>query len=245
MELRDVEYRHATDDTDPEEWVVVQLRFNPHTTSIGQLIEAQRTEELRQAGNGIDVVAEYLKGERCLGRLLRDLYGGDTRVVCSACPACRGRGRNRSTIPRADWDAPQGRCRNSVVLYGPNANTQSGLLADLMRRCVDLGVRRFAVGQSGWSPVMAILPTLFPYRFEWFRLDDLDATPPFLVAPSERLVVLHVGRVHPHGIRLTCGAEVFHVLDSSSTFADVPREVRVIDVFNTVERWLQRLQKGN
>jgi ATP-dependent DNA helicase RecQ len=244
LELRDVEYRHATDDTDPEEWVVVQLGFNPLTPSIGQLIEAQRSEELRQAGVGIDVVAEYLQGERCLGRLLKDLYGGEARVVCSACPACRRRGRHRSTIPRPDWDAPQGACRSSVVLYGPNANTQPDLLADLMRRCVDLGVRRFAVGQSGWSPVMAILPKLFPYRFEWFRLDDLDATPPFLVEPSERLVVLHVGRIHPHGIRLTCGAEVFHVLDSSSTFADVPREVRVVDVFNTVERWLQSLQKG-
>jgi hypothetical protein len=105
-------------------------------------------------------------------------------------------------------------------------------------------VRRFAVGQSGWSPVMAILPKLFPYRLEWFRLDDLDATPPFLMEPSERLVVLHVGGIHPLGIRLTCGAEVIHVLDSFSTFADLPRDVRVVNVFNTVERWLQSFQEG-
>ena len=114
-------------------------------------------------------------------------------------------------------------------------------VCDLMRRCVERGIRRFAIGQASLPLVRQLLPRLFPHRLEWFRLDDLDATPRFLVEPEERLVVLHVNGIHPRGIRLACGSEVFHLLDGQSTYSDVPRDVVVADIVASAEMWLQRL----
>ena len=244
LQLCNLEYRPGDADEDPEEWIEVRLNFDPHSSSVGQLIESQRQDELRVAGRGLGEVSKYLRGERCLGRLLRDLYGDETLVVCGACPACRRRGSRRTEVPVPDWDEPRGSARRSIILQSPDPTRQSHDLTDLLRRCVEFGIRRFAVDQSTKRHFVAILPTLFPSRQESYRLDDLDAEPPFLVQPDERLVVFHIGQVHIRGIRLTCGSAIFHVLDQRLTLADVLREVANADIFSSPDHWMQHLGRN-
>ena len=88
LRLRDVRYEYPEDeDQERQEWIEVELRFNPDSPHVGDMVEGPRIEEVAEARRGLEMVNDYLSGDECISRVLRRLYGPGTQRVCSGCRA--------------------------------------------------------------------------------------------------------------------------------------------------------------
>jgi hypothetical protein len=244
LELQDVEYRRTMEDEDPEEWAVVKLKFTGFAR-VGEVLGPQRRAELADADDNLARLQQYLDRERCVGRILRDLYGGDAQHVCCGCRWCRSHGYPRLSVPGPDWELTGDLPRFSFVLNGPTPTARGGEeFAHLLRGCIEeRGVRRFAALTSVRDRLHPILLHLFPYRLELFRFDDLDLEPPFLVRPDEAVVVFHFDRVLASALRRPYGAVVHHVFGRGITLTEarysLPAGATPMRVYENADQWLQ------
>lgn len=216
IQLRDMEYRYEEEDADPSEWVEVKIRFQPESPLVGASIEEQRKEELQSVARGFSHMESYLRGDRCVGRVLRDLYGENTQHVCGGCRFCRLADRPKGVCPALEFElskhppCPQYR----VISNCPDPFQLAGSREFLrcLRRMIDKGIRRFAVDHSACGQLLSVLAQLSPQQPMLYRLDDLDADPPFDVLPGETLAIFHLAALSERGARFGRAAEVVHFL---------------------------------
>jgi RecQ family ATP-dependent DNA helicase len=229
------------------EWAVVRLRFTPHTTTLGALIEEVRYQELRTLNRGLDLMLRFLDGVHCVRHVLTDLYGVSTAQSCGGCPACRRRGRHPS-CPPLPIPLPTDTSPVQVVVAdvpNPRAAASKRAFVTLVRRVVrDCGVRRFACA----SEIAPILHSVFravvdPSQPTDYRLDVLDSATPFLLDPLEQVVVFHVGELLDVGLRYRRGRVVYHLVTSDTAYLDHderrPLEAAGAQFYPTTELWLQ------
>jgi ATP-dependent DNA helicase RecQ len=217
LELRDVEYRYEQEDADPTEWVEVKIHFPPDSPHVGVSVTEQRQEELRALARGFEQMDAYLRGDRCIGRILRSLYGENTQYVCGGCRFCRRDERPAGICPLLEFDLHDlPRCPHYRVVGGcpdPSRPAEEREFLRLLRRLIEeKGIRRFAAEHALWERLMPLLSQLFPQRPRPLRLDDLDAEPAFDVLPGETIAVFHFGGLSERGGRFGRAAEVVHLL---------------------------------
>jgi len=238
----------TADGTEPlVEWAVVRLRFTPHTATLGALVEEGRDQELRTLNRGLDLMLRFLDGVHCVRHVLTDLYGVSTAQSCGGCPACRRRGR-RPSCPPLPIPLPTDTSAEQVVVAdvpSPRAAASKRAFVTLMRRVMrDFGVHRFACA----SEVAPVLRSVFravadPSEPTAYRVDVMDGPIPFLLDPSEELVVLHVGELSEEGLRQRRGRVVHHLMTSDTAYLDHderrPLEAAGAQFYPTPELWLQ------
>jgi len=217
LELRDVEYRYEEADADPTEWVEVKILFQPDSPHVGASVTEQRQEEVRALNRGFEQMANYLRGDRCIGRILRKLYGENTQYVCGGCRYCRLEKRPPGVCPLLEFDLHElPRCPRYRVVGGcpdPGRPAEEREFLRLIRRCIEeKGIRRFAADHPVWERLLPVFAQLFPQRPHPYRLDDLDAEPAFDVLPGETVAVFHLGALSERGARFGRAAEVVHLL---------------------------------
>ncbi len=217
LELRDVEYRYEEEDADPSEWVEVKILFQPDSPHVGASVTEQRDEELRSLARGFEQMEAYLSGQRCIGRILRNLYGENTQYVCGGCRHCRLQPRLSGMCPALDFEPHHLRpCPRYRLVGGcpdPVTPPSERDFLSLVRRCIeDKGIRRFAADHSVWERLLPLFGQLFPQRPRPYRLDDLELEPPFDVLSGETVAVFHFGGLSERGARFGRAAEVVHLL---------------------------------
>lgn len=229
------------------EWAVVRLRFTPHTSALGALIEEVRAQELATLSRGLDLMLRYLEGAHCVSRALTELYGMSTTRSCGGCPACRRRGRRPSCPPLA-IPLPTDTVATRVVVAdvpNPRATASRRAFVTLLRRVMrERGVRRFLCA----TEVAPILRSLFativgPTQPIAYRLDVIDGAIPFLIEPSESVAVFHIGSLLDVGLRHRRGRVMYHLITSDTAYLD-PDERRPLEgteaqFYPTPDLWLQ------
>jgi ATP-dependent DNA helicase RecQ len=250
LRLLNVRYDTDEDDSDPQEWVQVQLLsgFSPDSPKVGESILEQRNEEIANLRRGLAQIGNFLQSEKCISRILRDLYGEDTRRVCGGCRWCRREGRPVGVLPRVEFevatqseDAP----RVSVVENCPLPDgDRSRAFLGIIRRCIEhKGIRRFAASHDTCATLLPLFASAFSYRGEQrFRIDDVQREQPFVLHSDERIVAFHFGEINKNAAQLNCGSEIVHVLGPKLTFQDIryqlPNRCTNPDFHANVEHWL-------
>lgn len=251
IELLDARYDPGEDgDSDPTEWVEVQLQslFAPESPKVGESIADQRNEEIANSRRGLDQIDAYLQSSRCISRTLRDLYGDDTRRVCGGCRWCRREGRPAGLLPRTEFEvASQGDVAPRIVIVqncpAPDG-ARSRSFAGVLRRCIEQkGIHRFAAASATLNTILPIFATAFAYRGEpRYRVDAAEREQPFVLSPNERIVVFHFGEILPSAAELDRGGEVIHLLGRGLSFQDIryrlPKRCTNPDFYADVEQWL-------
>jgi ATP-dependent DNA helicase RecQ len=217
LQLRDVEYRYEEEDADPTEWVEVKILFQPESPHVGASITEQRQEELRSLNRGFEQMDNYLRGDCCIGRILRKLYGENTQYVCAGCRFCRVDQRPAGVCPVLQFDLHElPRCPRYRVVGGcpdPGRPAEERDFLRLVRRLIEeKGIRRFAADHVVWERLLPFFAQLLPQRPRPYRIDDLDAEPPFDVLPGETVAVFHLGSLSERGARFGRAEEVVHLL---------------------------------
>jgi ATP-dependent DNA helicase RecQ len=225
LELLEIKYSPEEKGRDLTEWLTVKVNFPPASPRVGASISAQREEELSISQLGFLQMEEYLKGRRCIGRILRDLYGRSTQRVCGACRVCRQQERQLDYCPKLQYGLHEStRTDYKVVINCPNPfyrNTEAAFIK-LIRMIVDRKqIRRF-----GCDPVLRdALLKLFGRAFrkddpQSYRIDALNTDPPFDILPDEKITLLHIDHLDPEALRFSRGREVIHLICSGVRYID-------------------------
>ena len=217
LELRDVEYRYEEEDADPTEWVEAKVLFQPESPHVGPASRTSGRKSSAPCNRGFEQMDNYLRGDCCIGRILRRLYGENTQYVCGGCRYCRLEERLPGICPVLEYDLQEHpRCPRYRVVGGcpdPARPAEEREFLRLVRRCIEeKGIRRFAANHTVWDRLMPLFAQLFPQWPYPYRLDDLDAEPAFDVLPGEMVAVFHLGALSERGARFGRAEEVVHLL---------------------------------
>jgi ATP-dependent DNA helicase RecQ len=250
IDLLNARYDAAEDeDSDPTEWVEVQLKtgFAPDSPRVGDSITEQRNEELANSRLGLDQIDAYHQSSRCISRILRTLYGDGTRRVCGGCRWCRREGRPAGLLPRVEFEVVAQRDvapRIAIVENCPAPDaSHSRDLAGVVRRCIEQkGIHRFAAANTVFTSLFPVVTSAFAYRGDQhYRLDDVDRKQPFLLNRNEQIVVFHFGEIEPSAAGLDRGGQVVHLLGKGLSFQDIryqlPKRCTNPNFYADIEQW--------
>ena len=216
IELVGLEYGEGEDDS---EWATIRLKFPPQAPDIASRIEAVRERELRILHDGFDRMDEYFSARAPLCRILARLYGRGTVRVCGGCPGCRAQGRLPHDCPDLRLPASGGSKPLVAVVLGLPDPTDPGKRNDMarwLRRARNTkGITRFACAPMFIPPLLDASRQAFGRNPQPYRVDSLgDQTEgwelPFLLAPTESMVIVHGRTVHRGALRLALGREIVH-----------------------------------
>jgi ATP-dependent DNA helicase RecQ len=229
LELRGIRYEYPTEgDEPPRELIEAEIKINPTTTRVAEVVETPRKQELEAAEQGLRLVAEYLRCRRCIAKLLAGLYGEETQLVCGGCRWCRKHRVPHRDCPALEWEGiPRGEAPSVVTLVGecPNPFSEEDAFGQALRGCLErMHVRRFLTAEPYLTRVSDLLGRLYgilpKYLRTPYRLDSLDAGSVELL-PREVGVVFHPGRPLEHAFRILGGREVAHWFRAPLTVADL------------------------
>lgn len=218
LSLRGVSYEQGQDGEKSREWIEVELKFNPNR-KVGGLVEESRTEELAASASGLNRVAEYLGGKRCVSKVLDALYGDNVQRVCAGCRHCRVNGVTPRRSPELDWELTP-RDKNTpqaVIVSGlPDPVEERDRFRALFRRCLEddrKPVKRFATTQHFLELLCSIMSELYRelplYLKTPYRIDAIDDSQVELL-PDETLAVFHLGHTATGTFTARGGAMVIH-----------------------------------
>jgi ATP-dependent DNA helicase RecQ len=200
-----IDLRRDRDGEPEQEWATLALRFPPQSPDVSALIGPVRQHELDMLQQGLQHMLDCLSGQDRICAVLHDLYGKQTVRTCGGCPGCRSMRRipgecGALPLPPVITTVPQ----VHVVMGLPSLAQSSEVrqLARWLRRarqvrnvvlfaCADPYVARLLDACSE-----AFGPDPQPYRVDGLGPDKPGWEPPFRLAPTENLVVLHADTVH-------------------------------------------------
>lgn len=213
----------TTTDSEPDE-AVVRLRVAPHAADVGVQMDAMRQRELASLRAGLDFMRAYLRGNECVGRILRRMYGPETAYTCGGCPVCRRRGRHHR-FPKLPLKAPVvgGTARRYVVagVPSPLRVDQSLEFKAIVRRVAQAGYRRFVCDPSHRRALLSAVGGAWPPSAgAVYRVDGLDAATPLSISEDDSIAVMHVSQLSERGLRLTGGRRVLHLILSDVPYID-------------------------
>jgi ATP-dependent DNA helicase RecQ len=250
LRLRDVTYEYPPDeDQDRQEWIEVELRFNPNSPNVGTMIEGPRTEEVAEAKRGLEMVKDYLSGRECITRVLRRLYGPGTQRVCGGCRACRRNGLEPRECPPLLWEKAQGipSIPRSVLVGScpqPWRDGESAFLA-FIRDCLERkNIRRFAATSERIGRLMPLFDRLYSTLPPYLRLPYRIDPPPIEPLAGESVVLLHFDRLLEEGLPTRGGREAIHCFAPPLTAQDIRyalqrHQLGDLEYHDTPERWLR------
>jgi ATP-dependent DNA helicase RecQ len=216
IELVGLEYGEGDDES---EWATIRLMFPPQAPDVANRIEVVRERELRILHDGFDRMDEYFSTRAPVCQILARLYGRGTVRVCGGCPGCRTLGRLPHNCPDLLLP-PDGESRPFVaIVLGLPAPADPGKrneMAHWLRRARSVkGIARFACAPNFMTHLLDASRQAFGRNAQPYRVDSLgDPTVgwelPFLLAPTESMVIVHGRTVHRSALRLARGREIVH-----------------------------------
>lgn len=242
LELLELERRQPeSPDDDPEEWASVQLKFQPDTLALADLIKDQRDEEAAYFRSGLEKLDELLAGTSCSARLIAGLYGIHAgQRACPGCPRCRRLGGIPLDCQPLAFPEPPSDNGMADSLWVEGIPSYTGVenrarFADMLSRCVTRkGLRQFYCPADHHAAVLACFADAFPRNStELHRLDPLDGETKISTAATPPLVFLHFGKVDPTAIKLGRGHPSIHLF--SGHHETDGRDIAVTENF---DRWL-------
>lgn len=232
LDLRHVRPAQTAGGTGPqapakgEEWASVEVRFPPHSPSVGALIEEQRAKELAQFRVGHAKLQEFLDGRICGARIIANVYGVPSEQrPCGGCPFCRRTGRAVAMCQPLQYALMSLKIippLTEMLAGAPSPLTRQGRgeIAQLIYRCVtEKGIRRFYAGDAHFKAVSACFEealgqsSLLPYR-----LDRLPV--PAEAGLLEPVVVIHVNALEHAAIVALRGKRAAHMFCTVGSLLD-------------------------
>ena len=250
IDLLNVRYVTEGEDSEPTEWVEVRLQsgFSPDSPKVGESIAEQRDEEIANSHRGLKQLEAYLRSQKCISRILRNLYGEGTRRVCGGCRWCRRERRPTGMLRQVEFEVAAKSDVAPRVTVVENCPAPDGerprAFVGVIRRCVEhKGIRRFGAPCETCATLLPLFASAFSYRGEQqYRLDDVQSEQPFVLRSDERIVAFHFGEVSREAAQLNRGSEIIHVLGDGLTFQDVryhlPKRCANLVFHPDVEHWL-------
>jgi len=200
-----IDLRREQDGEPEQEWATLALGFPPQSPDISALIGPVRQQELDIVQQGLQHMLDCLSGQDRICTVLHELYGRQTVRACGGCPGCRRIGRipgecGALPLPPVITTEPQ----LHVVMGLPSLarSSDARLLVRWLRRARQVwNVVRFACADSYVGSLLeacgeAFGPDPQPYRVDGLGSDSPRWEPPFRLAPTENLVILHGDTVH-------------------------------------------------
>ncbi len=250
LRVRDVTYEYPEDeDQERREWIEVELRFNPDSPNVGDMVEGPRIEEVAEARRGLDMVNDYLSGRECITRVLRRLYGPGTQRVCGGCRACRRGGHEPRECPPLLWersrDVPP-TPRSTLVGSCPQPwRDGEGAFLTFIRDCVERkNVRRYAAAPDRLERLMPLFDRVYATLPAYLRVPYRIDPPPVEPLAGESVVLLHFDRLLEDALPTRGGCEAIHCFSPPLTAQDIRyalqrHEVGELEYHDRPERWLR------
>jgi ATP-dependent DNA helicase RecQ len=249
IEMLDLKFEPATSpDEEPEEWVVVRVKgFQPNTPRLGELIQAQRDEEVSRFRAGLGELDKFLLQNACSGRSIGKLYdmAADQRR-CPGCPYCIAQARPPAACEPLAFPAaalPPEKKPAEWVEGLPDYSSPASrvLFVDAISRCVmSKRLRHFFCGTEHYVPVLRCFAEAFPQNtLELHRLDPLGGAAQLGSAAAWPLVFLHFSEVNPQAIQLARPFPSVHLY--SGRPAGGGRDIAVNEGFrrwSSLDAWL-------
>lgn len=221
LEILDLELRHPADPkNDREEWAMVKVRFNPHTTNLAGLIASQRTEESRYFREGFEKLDEFLGERKCASRVIGKLYRIPSHQIgCPGCPYCRKQGRQPlgcEPLEVCEYPAHY-QCSHPEMIAEcplPSIPAERANFVDLVHRCVtQKGLRQFYCSGDQFGGVLAHFAEAFPANDpSLYRLDRLEEGTKLRLTVTSPLVFLHIGMLNQLALTRARGFPSVHLL---------------------------------
>ncbi len=212
IELLDLKLEPAgSPDDEPEEWIVVKVKgFQPNTPQLGELIEAQRDEEVSRFRAGLSELDKFLLQNACSGRSIGKLYDmAAHQRRCPGCPYCRAQARPPANCETLDFPATAPPPANKPAEWVEGLPDYSSpasrvLLVDALSRCVmSKRLRHFYCGVEHYETVLRCFAEAFPQNtLELHRLDPLCSYPQMGSAAAWPVVFLHFREIKSQAIQM-------------------------------------------
>jgi len=204
LKLVDIEFRSSeSPDDETEEWVVVKVDFPPHTPCLGQMIEAERNDEVVHFRGGLKKLDDFISGGVCAARVIGNLYGMPPHQRgCPGCSFCRAKGRQPMPCDPLDFPkaAPASMSFASELIEGcpsPISSLDRADFIELASLCVtSKGLRQFHIDAQHFAPVLACFKEAFPRNTPTLhRIDPIKSGSVLSSTASLPVVFFHVGQI--------------------------------------------------
>lgn len=206
-----------------QQFIVVQILdgFNPDSLSICPAIVEARKQEADQNKRGFEALYEHLHSRRCLSRILGGLYGDNTLRCCGGCACCRMEDRSPTEPPTYIYGPVPTDDAITIVEHCPQPNGATARsFAKLIRKCVDIGFRRFVCAADYHTKLADRMSTLLGPQ-ALYRLDACSLDETFSVLDPEPLIAIHIETPSKALFDVTGAASATHLLCGPLGFADV------------------------
>lgn len=246
IDLQRVEY-HAEEGTEqPVERVTVRLRFTPTAPRVLEIIGPHREREHSVWNDGLRQIEEYVTGNKPLCRILKQVYGPTTQVVCGGCPGCRAQGRPKADCPSLEFETVlDGIPSLEVIGGGPDLRDVRGaakfktLAANIIDR---KRIRRLICTRRDSERIReAFLGALGIHSQAMYRLDSFAPDTVRRVVAEDQFVVFHIGTIDLETLSFRYGKRVTHILcgaDGMDSNGRYPLEAEGASLYATPEYWL-------
>jgi ATP-dependent DNA helicase RecQ len=211
--------RREVGDEDAREWLEVRLNFPPQARDVGERIADVRDRELKELRDGLAHMIEFLRGDECVGRILRRVYGRDiTQYTCGGCPACR-RSEMEFFCPTLrvqppEWNASP--LAPLVVTGVPDYTGNKSRWVRAFREWVQRHrLRRFVCALDHHELVLDLCAKADPEGRLTYRIDPLDMIRDCRIERDESVVILHAGELLRSAFDLRLGQRVIHLIGAN------------------------------
>lgn len=206
-----------------QEYISLKLKdgFNPDSPSIGHAIKHERELEAEASSLGFRRLKEYMSSERCISRILKELYGEDTHRSCGGCRWCRKENREPTTAPIFEYslNGHSGPVRIVEGCDNPRSGNKRGFIRTI-RRAFESGIRRFACSSEEHGTLLDLFDRSLS-RQALFRLDAIAKDCDFSLLAPEDLLVIHLDKPFRSLVKIGGTASTTHLLCGSLTFMDI------------------------
>ncbi len=245
----------ASPEDEPEEWVTVKVRFQPHTPKLGDLIAAQRDEELARFREGLQHVDNFLLKNSCSARYIGNLYAMESdQRQCPGCPYCRARQIPPAECKHLSFSEPASPVSKPTSDWVEGVPDYSILhsrvhLVDALSKCVLYkGLRSFWCAAEHYQAVLNCFAEAFPSNtMNLHRLDPLSDSSHLGSATCWPVVFLHFRSVNGYALRMGRQFPCVHLFSGHHPSGD-GRDVVVNEGFRrwvSFDAWLGESQQSS
>jgi hypothetical protein len=202
----------------------VCVKFPPDANDLGERASEMRNQEVTNFRRGFSQLDRLLSGDRCVGRIVQNLYGmTHEQRACGGCPSCRRNGFPPEECPPLKFSEPPPRVQDGISVANWPDPFQRAHRGDFFA-FFDLLVtrkklRRFLVPDRYFEKLMELFCSQVASNFpDLYRLDPIltsnDPGKRHQVIggeASETLVFLHCGSICQQAIHLARGRSSVHL----------------------------------
>ncbi len=239
---------------DKEEWATVKVKFPPGTPKLGELIRANRQQELNYFNVGFIKLKEILDPKHCISRTLRALYEVPSEQrVCGGCKYCRENNREVESCPPLlvpESGIVFNKCKGTIIEGWPDP-TQSSTKDDFIDRIEDC-LRKHSLKplhlycpEKQFDEILKLLEGVLCHYREPYRLDPFTNDAVLRPCGDHAILFLHIGSYSEAMLEKACFCNSKHLFCGiQNPYEPSGRHIKIkycCDSWSSVEAWLDQL----